>query len=279
MKNLKIIPFLLFFFVLFSFENEVHAQYAFPYSINWKKESIFLGSGMLIYGASYFIGQNLQALTQSEINALDKNKINAFDRSAIARWSTHAAHRSDVGLIAAPGLALSSAFIFPSINEAKNKPFNSMATLVLLCLESNLMNYAITEMTKYSVHRTRPYVYNPDVAWEEKMEKDARKSFFSGHTSITTTNAFFVAKVFSDYYPASRFKPLVWGLATGLSVWTGTERYLAGKHYPSDVISGFVVGAAVGYFVPHFHLSENNKVSLLPYKTNELTGIHVSYTF
>jgi membrane-associated phospholipid phosphatase len=33
------------------------------------------------------------------------------------------------------------------------------------------------------------------------------------------------------------------------------QRVQAGKHYPSDVIVGLAVGAAMGYLIPQIHLT------------------------
>ena len=102
-------------------------------------------------------------------------------------------------------------------------------------------------------------------ALESKQTFTAGASFFSGHTSCVASNSFFAARVFSDYYPESKWKPVVWGAAIALPAVTGYLRVKAGKHYPSDVIAGYAVGAAVGYFVPKLHRT--------PYRLPE--GMHL----
>jgi hypothetical protein len=48
------------------------------------------------------------------------------------------------------------------------------------------------------------------------MESDARKSFFSGHASMTACNTFFAAKIWSDMHPNSKLKPWVWTAAAAV---------------------------------------------------------------
>ena len=51
----------------------------------------------------------------------------------------------------------------------------------------------------------------------------------------------------------SKLKPMVWSLCAALPVLTGVLRYKAGKHYWTDVLVGYVVGAAIGVAVPYLH--------------------------
>ncbi|MBT8218659.1 MAG: phosphatase PAP2 family protein, partial [Bacteroidia bacterium] len=47
--------------------------------------------------------------------------------------------------------------------------------------------------------------------------------------------------------------PVVWTTAIAVPALTGLLRTRAGKHFYTDVIVGFVVGAAVGYLIPEIH--------------------------
>ena len=76
---------------------------------------------------------------------------------------------------------------------------------------------------------------------------------------MTAANTFFAAKVFSDYYPDSKWKPVVWTAAATIPAITGYLRVKGGRHFTTDVITGYAVGAAVGYLVPHFHKKKKAK--------------------
>jgi membrane-associated phospholipid phosphatase len=85
------------------------------------------------------------------------------------------------------------------------------------------------------------------------MERDARESFFSGHTSTTAAFAFSTAKIWSDHHVGSRWQPWVWVGAAAVPLTTGILRIRAGKHFPSDVLAGMAVGALCGWLVPELH--------------------------
>ncbi|MGB0369657.1 MAG: phosphatase PAP2 family protein, partial [Flavobacteriales bacterium] len=145
--------------------------------------------------------------------------------------------------------------------------------------ETALLTLGVTEFFKAGVRRPRPFTYNPDVAMHVKTERDARFSFLSGHTSITAALCFTTAKVFSDYSDNSTHKALVWTSAAVLPLITGVLRVEAGKHFPTDVISGYLVGGAIGYLVPWLHkrkpLTEGLTIS--PVGLRGGAGVYIGY--
>ena len=117
-------------------------------------------------------------------------------------------------------------------------------------------------MTKGIIRRPRPLLYNPNVPFEKKNKKGARLSFFSGHTSGVATLSFLSAKFFADYYPDSKWKPVVWTAAALLPSTTGYLRYKAGKHFKTDVMMGAAIGACVGILIPHLHKKKEREGTL-----------------
>lgn len=245
-----------------------------PYQLSYKTDGIIGGLALSGFALGWGLEHHTQALSLDEINQLNVSEINALDRTATQHYSHSAATRSDVGLYGSIGLGFASSVTYIVIDKKESNTFK--LTLPLMWLETNVMTYGWTNVVKNTVQRTRPYVYQSEASLEEKLETDSRRSFFSGHTSMTAANAFFMAKTFSDYYPNSRFKPYVWALAAALPAWVGTERYLAGKHFPTDILAGYVFGAAVGYFVPHFHKTKhthtNSAFQLRPFYSPTASG-------
>ena len=113
---------------------------------------------------------------------------------------------------------------------------------------------ALTSFAKASTLRFRPYNYNPDVANDVKLRQGPRLSFFSGHVSHTSAFWFMTAQVLTDMHPHWKSKNiLTWGIATTIPMAIGAGRVLAGKHFPTDVITGYLVGAGVGLIMPIIH--------------------------
>lgn len=228
------------------------AQSHSPYTLTWKKEGTILGTS-LVLGVGDLIIRDIDPLTQADLLLLNADEVNRFDRRAIDNYSEAASLRSDIGWYLAIGAGAGMSIGAPVARQQGDGLWKEIGTVGLLWAEQNILTGLGTDIVKSLVLRPRPFTYGDLAPLEEKLDPDARKSFFSGHTSLTTCNAWFAAKVYSDYFPQSKWKPLVWGLAVTVPAWVGLERVLAGKHYPSDVLTGYAFGAAVGYLIPAIH--------------------------
>jgi membrane-associated phospholipid phosphatase len=140
-------------------------------------------------------------------------------------------------------------------------------TVALMFAESIFFLSGFTYITKATAGRRRPYIYNTDLSVEERYAmggNDACFSFFSGHTAAAFTAATFLSKVISDIHGNCIWTKLLWGSSLTVAALTGYARVKAGKHYPTDVIAGAVVGFAIGYLVPTLHKKKKkNHVSFV----------------
>jgi membrane-associated phospholipid phosphatase len=139
--------------------------------------------------------------------------------------------------------------------------------------------YSITSTlalnSKFSFKRSRPLTYNPAVSNELRTDKTSKLSFFSGHTAQTAGFSFFMAKVITDYHPKMPLgqKIGLWSIAAALPAATGYFRVKGGKHFNSDVITGFAIGAAIGWLIPQLHKKKNSKISMTPYNYHNANGL------
>lgn len=197
-------------------------------------------------GGAYEFSKRHPAIpTQESILRLKPTDVNPFDRSAIYQHSQIAAFVSDVTLYTTPLLPL-----ILLENQQARKDFGKIITMDA---EVFLLNTAVTNLFKEAVHRPRPLAYNSQSpVWARRSAENFR-SFFSGHTSTVASQAFFFAYVWQQYHPNNKFTPLVWTLTAGMPIVTGVMRYKAGKHFWTDIITGYAVGALIGVGVPWLH--------------------------
>ena len=258
--------------------NETNLSYKVPDSINFvspfdlelKKELFLLGSGVSLIIAGAIIVNNISPLTEQEIDALDVNDINSFDRNAIKP------HRESLN----GDLLLYGSFLLPLTFLANDNTRRDWQMLGVMWLEVMAIQSGINLLVKGLAKRTRPYVYDPSTPLETKQTVGARLSFYSGHTSTTAATTFYVARVFSDYLSNKTVKTFIWIGAAIYPALTGYLRRDTGNHFRTDVITGYLIGAAIGYFIPEIHLrNEALKVSFYRNFNNESVNISLNYSF
>lgn len=111
----------------------------------------------------------------------------------------------------------------------------------------------------------RPYMYAEDGEGREAAEKaggEAYGSFFCGHASAAFTAAVFTASYYSEMHPSSPYGGIVWATSLSLAGFVGALRIAAGKHYPTDVVAGALVGTGVSLLVLESHRVSSKKFSL-----------------
>ena len=222
-----------------------------PYEISLNKDIPLLGIGITSQVTGIFMNRNVEALSLAQINALTVNEINRFDRKAVENYSALAKTQSDILLF--------SSYVSPFLLFSGKEIRSNTLDVAVIGAEVFVWTVGLTTITKGLAKRIRPFVYNPEVPLDEKTRRTARLSFFSGHTSTVSSAAFFTAKVFSDFYPESKWKPVIWSAAIVLPSMTGYLRYKAGKHFPTDVITGFAAGALIGILIPQMHKKKNKE--------------------
>ena len=238
------------------------------YEFDWKKELAIVGTSGTMVALNFYLESKIERLNEVDLQNLSIDNINRFDRSAVFNNSKASDLASDIFLttcsIAPLGFLLS--------DEAKM----NMDEIFMMYGETVALNGGLTFLIKTVSRRVRPYVYDSELDFEERTASDSQKSFISGHSSQSAALTFFTAKVFSDLYPDSKFKKFVWAGAIALPAATAYFRFEAGKHFPTDVIAGYTIGAFIGYLIPVMHKTKINKqVNIFPYRK----GLALNLTF
>jgi membrane-associated phospholipid phosphatase len=177
---------------------------------------------------------------------------------------------SDIGLLVAP--------VLPFTLALDKKVRSNFLDYSMMYVEMHAVNSTLYLASTLTIRRKRPFVYNPNVDIEKKEGIKTTDSFFSGHVSVVTSSTFFMTKVFLDHHPELKKKRfLFYSLASIPPIYTAYFRYRAGKHYPSDLIVGYMVGAATGILVPELHKLRDNRLGITAWGMGDAGGLRLTY--
>ena len=238
----SVIPFL---YLLLFFRALPQGLAQTPFQVRTPQE-YFIGGGLLgLNFGGNALYRHKQGLSEETIASLNHNSINKFDRSATLQYSVSAAHWSDRFL-------LTSLFL-PAALMAGTEFRKDSLVVPVMAIEAILLTAAEVQLVKGLVKRIRPFAYNSRAPLSAKKEADATASFFSGHTALTATTAMYTAAVYTQTHPNRTRDPWIWAGAAALPLTTGYLRYRAGKHFPSDILAGLIIGSLNGLLIPYIH--------------------------
>jgi len=226
-------------------------------------------SAVLLIGAELV---DVTPLTDEDIDGLNKEEVSDFDYSATEHWDENSIATSDLLLYSSIGL--------PAILLIDKEIRRDYKKFMSVWAETFALTYGLTNLTKVLVSRPRPYLYGTSEGSEEhKMKDDNQRSFFSGHTSLSAASWFMMASMYQDYHPESKLAPYIWATAYLVPAATGYYRYDAGKHFLSDVLTGYFVGRAIGVMVPRWHKKSSRVDVGLMLLPSGQPGVQLTYRY
>jgi membrane-associated phospholipid phosphatase len=236
---------------------------------------ITVGALALNYVGNRILQQKTPLDSMTIVN-LDPNNINSFDRRATEQDPDYTSTADKIS-----DYAMFTTFALPLLFLADKKIRKDWAPLFLLYLETEAIVGSLYSWgAAMHVDRIRPYVYHPEIPMWRKTGGGTQTSFYSGHVSSSSAACFFVAKVFSDYHPElGNKKFILYGAAAIPPIIIGYYRIKAMEHFPTDVITGFIVGTATGILVPHLHKNKNANLAIVPVATGRFNGFAMTLKF
>lgn len=240
------------------------------YELRQGREVALVSVGIGTILAASILERQIKPLSTVQLEGVENEILSPIDSWSTTQNSVGAKMASEVIMYSATALPLLSSFLLVK-REEKFK-------IGLMAFEALSITYGLRNVVKGVFPKNRPFVYNDEVDLAPKLKLDARESFFSGHTAYVATACFFSASMASTYSNNNLVKALSWGSAAALPAVTGYLRMKAGKHFLTDVVTGYVVGGAVGYLIPKLH--ENKKgtttVSVVPSVGRDYSGLLVN---
>ena len=234
-----------------------------PYEWKWVRDGIWTGAGLAGAAIGLHLIKEKDDLTEEEFQRdyVDNlqatiDNINGIDRWAAGNHSESASKLSDIPF--AVSFAAPFALLF---DDGINDHTGQFLGLYLETLATTATMYTLTAGL---VNRSRPYVYSEKASDDRRMKNNGQRSFYAGHVAASATATFFAAKVYSDYYPDSSAKTWMWAGAAAIPAGVAYLRIEAGQHFLTDVVLGYVLGAATGILVPELHKRKNDNIQLYP---------------
>lgn len=249
-----------------------------PYKWDQKKDLIYTGVALAGSGFGLYNIIKKDGINESELASIisRQNDINFLDKWVAGNYSESAGKISDIPFYLS--------FAAPLVLFFDDEVNDNGGQVMGLFLQSMATTGAFYGLSAGYINRSRPYVYSEIAPLNRRLKNNGQRSFFSGHTAATATATFFTAKVYQDFNPNSPGIPYVWTGAVTLPLFVGYLRMEAGQHFLTDVLLGYGIGAAVGYFIPVLHKRKDQSLSISPSNIRGFDGfnynsIALSYSF
>ncbi|SHH20304.1 Membrane-associated phospholipid phosphatase [Flavobacterium micromati] len=240
-------------------------------TLNFKREiTICLVCVGIAYASGHFHKNKASNHINFEIGSLKKTeieKINSIDKIIAGRWDISAKDNGKIFNNIAIYLIPLSIFFFTGSVKRR-------LALFFVFSQGYWLTDSLTGLTKGLVNRYRPFAYithneieklslrAKEKFFEDIVDYDIQNSFFSGDASLTAFGFMFFAISYSSFYKDSKLKSLIWILAIIGTLLGCYFRALSGKHFPTDVLIGGLVGTAIAFGIIRIHKNASKPIEL-----------------
>ena len=194
------------------------------------------------------------------------SEVNAFDRGAIGNTNDFARQLSDITV----GAVIILPLAFDALQVREQPVFSEDAVVFAQTL---LVNGALATAAKFIVQRPLPRTYAGDPRLVGKP--GGYRSFYSGHTSTVFAGLAATAMTIRLRH-GEKIWPWIVTLMVGSSV--AVERVADGRHFPSDVIVGALMGTATGIAVPWLHARTRSRAGTITVTPTRDGGLALGFS-
>ena len=185
-------------------------------------------------------------------NSDGSDNLNGFDSSIRRhlRWA-NTSRANTLSTVFSFGLAPLAGTGVAALIAAHDDRVDEIPEDILLVAESAVITMSVAQGAKFGFARERPDVHARSAEEREAHASSSDNvSFFSGHASLAFSLATSAGTVAS--MRGHRLAPLMWIAGLSLATTGAYLRIAADRHYATDVLTGSVVGSAIGFSVPYF---------------------------
>jgi membrane-associated phospholipid phosphatase len=232
-----------------------------PYDVNPVLDgTVTVGSFALIYLMHNVAGGSLENdYICSERNPdvkCDPANVNRFDRGAIRNNSKTWDDIGSYGLFVIGGGALLTSILDNALADGDQK-LKALASDVTVIAEAAGLATLTAHTIRFGIRRPRPTQYEggSDI---EMSDVERHLSFPSGHAASVGAIATAAATTFWLRHPDSPWRWVAAGGSVALAGVSNYGRVGAGRHFPSDVIAGQLIGTVFGILIPLAHRADVN---------------------
>ena len=247
-----------------------------PYHVNyWVTGGIIIG-GLALETIGVPWISNKSPITIGELQNLKRDNISPIDHWALSFDPSQRVHYKELS-----SQLLSVSVFIPVLTLLDEDIRQDWLDVLLMYLQTQTISnnfYLYSPFGATFQNRLRPVVYYDAIDFGERTSPNNRNSLYSGHVAATATASFFTAKIFCDYHPELGWKKyLVYSAAAIPPLIMSYFRLRALAHFPTDLLTGFGVGALCGILIPEFHRLEDKNILLGVYSSPEATGIAIKW--
>jgi hypothetical protein len=204
---------------------------------NWQlqqKRELSIAGGLSMWSAT-----NIFLEKKLSLQTINRWKIQGIDKIAVLEYRPKSALISDGSILALAGMAA----FWLSKQPAEQRWQKSVV------MSQNLwLTWNVTQSTKMAFRRARPYTFSPDFSMKRK---DDAYSFISGHSAMAAS--FVTSMAMMNKGNLGRKNNFLITSAGALALGTAAMRISAGKHFPTDVLAGLLVGTGLSLLNTRLH--------------------------